>query len=267
MKRALLLLLTALILGSAALAAPAGSLGMQLDSILSCVPGAQECELGDLAADAARTQTGADCALIPAGLLQNDLPAGPLTDADIARSVGECALVTAILSPAQLFALLESALNSIRIDAENDRYLPEESASDGFLQLSGLSMTVDVTAPAGNRVYKLALPDGTKLGREDAAPLLTVAAPAALLPDGTDGGLTLRAALSAYLTENDVTELASGRIRMIGTADAALTRAFPRWAILAVMAVIAAFCIFFRGKERASRPLRPIREGEFRKPY
>ena len=88
MRRALLLLLTALMLASAALAAPAGSLGMQLDSILSCVPGAQECDLGDLAADAARAQTGADCALIPAGLLQNDLPAEPLTDADISRSVG-----------------------------------------------------------------------------------------------------------------------------------------------------------------------------------
>ncbi len=267
MRRALLLLLTALLLASAALAAPAGALGMQLDSILNTVPGAQECELGDLIADAACAASRADCALIPAGLLQNDLPAGPLTDADIARSISDCDLATAALSPAALYELLESALRNIQIDAENDRYLPEESASDGFLQLSGLKMTVDVTAPAGARVYKLALSDGTKLDREDPSPLLTVAAPAALLPDGDDAGLTLRAALSSYLTENDVTELSSGRIRMVGTADAALARGFPRCAILAVMAVIAAFCIFFRGKERASRPFRPIREGEFRKSY
>ena len=267
MRRALLLLLTALMLASAALAAPAGALGMQLDSILNSVPGAQECGLGDLVADAARAKTGADCALIPAGLLQNDLPAGPLTDADIARSIDDCGLVTAQLSPAQLYALLESALESVRIDAENDRYLPEASASDGFLQLSGLKLTVDVTAPAGARVYRLALSDGTKLGRNDTAPEITAAAPAALLPDGEDAGLTLRAALAGYLTENDITELQTGRIRMVGTADAALARGFPRWAILAVMAVIAALCIFFRGKERASRPLRPIREGEFRKPY
>ena len=267
MRRLPALLLTALMLATAALAAPAGALGMQLDSILNSVPGAQECGVGDLVADAARAETGADCALIPAGLLQNDLPAGPLTDADIARSIDDCGLATAQLSPAALYELLESALDSIRIDAENDRYLPEQSASDGFLQLSGLKMTVDVTAPAGARVYKLALTDGTKLGRADSAPILTVAAPAALLPEGERANLTLRAALAQYLTENDVTELQTGRIRMVGTADAALTRSFPRWAIIAVMAVIAAFCIFFRGKERASRPFRPIREGEFRKPY
>lgn len=268
--RAALLALLALLLTLPACAlAPgetAGALGVQLTSITQCVPGAEECDLGDLVADAAREMPGADAALIPAGLLQNDLPAGAVTDADIARAVLDAPLVTARLSPAQLYALLEAALSPLVIDAENDRYLPEASAHDGFLQVSGLTVTVDLTAPAGERVYRLALADGTGLDRADDAPRLTVAAPGSVLPDGADAGLTLHAALAAYLASHEITALQTGRYHMIGTADAALVSALPRRTLLLALCAIAALCVFFRAKERATRPFRPIREGEYSDP-
>lgn len=267
LRRALALTALALwlMLPAAALApdAPAGTLGVQLTSLGACVPGAQECDLGDLAADAARACAGADAALLPACLLQNDLPAGALTGADVARALRDAPLVTASLSPAQLCALLETALAPLVIDAELDRYLPEASAHDGFLQISGLKVTVDLTAPAGGRVYQLAREDGTRLDRADGASRLLVVTTADVCPDGADADLALHDALVRYLSAQELTALSTGRYRMIGTADAALVHQFPRGAILTALAVIAALCIFFRGKERASRPFRPIREGEY----
>lgn len=267
LRRALALTALALLLALPARALapdePAGRLSAPLTSITECVPGAEECDLGDLVADAARAAAGADAALIPAGLLQNDLPAGALTGADIARAIADAPLVTARLSPAQVHALLETALAPLVIDAENDRYLPEASAHDGFLQLSGLKLTVDLTAPAGERVYRLTLEDGTALARDDDTPALTVATTPDVCPDGADAGRTLHGALADYLTRNEITALQTGRCRMIGTADAALVNTLPRYALPAALAVIALACVFFRGKERASRPFRPIREGEY----
>ncbi len=254
---------------------PAGTLSMQPESLLQCLPGAEECELGDLAADAVRLETGADAALVPADALQNDLPAGSLTWADVTAAVAEAPLAAATLTPAELYTLLEHALSHLVIDRERERLLPEQSAWDGFVQIAGFSLICDASAPAGERVYRVTLPDGTRLSREDTEPRLTVVSTEALLSGGYGGSaveyqplsLTLADALADHLSKTEVTAIETGRIRFIGTGDSALVRAIPGWALIAVLALIALSCIFFRGKERAAKPFRPIEEGETRKPY
>ncbi len=105
----------------------------------------QESVLGDLVADAMRTGTKADVALLNAGTIRLDdrLRPGPLTNRDLESMflfADETRVVTAPLTGARLRELLERSVSDSVI------------GKGGFLQVSGVSFTYDSTQPSGRRI-------------------------------------------------------------------------------------------------------------------
>jgi 5'-nucleotidase/UDP-sugar diphosphatase len=126
---------------------------------------ASETNLGDLVADALRADAGADVAILNAGGVRGDrvYPAGPLTRRTLLTIHPFGNVVTKLQVPGRVIV---SALNA------GVSKLPASAGQ--FPQVSGLTMTVDQNAAAGDRVrdvrvggqplqadrmYTLAVPD------------------------------------------------------------------------------------------------------------
>lgn len=144
-----------------------------------------ECVLGDLTADAVRYSTGADVALVGGGLLRANLPYGEPTDAVLCSVyTGDEEIFFCTLSPVELYEIFEVSVSrevQLEIDGALDGNV---SAFAGFLQISGLCLVWDASAPMGERVYSLEDEDGTVLDRTAQTPRYTVAVTADLLTDG-----------------------------------------------------------------------------------
>ena len=101
----------------------------------------QESELGNLAADAMRWGAQADIGLVNGGGLRASLPAGAVTRGDLWKifPFGNT-LKRVELSGAAIQKLLEHSVE----------YVP--GSFGGFMDVSGLTFTLDAAAPAGSRV-------------------------------------------------------------------------------------------------------------------
>lgn len=110
-----------------------------------------ETNLGDLVADAMRAESGAQIALINGGSIRDSIPAGDITKGNIINVLpfGNY-IVTKKINGSNLRAALESAAKA----------LPEENGA--FLQVSGLSFTIDAAAPSGGRIKDVMI-DGKPL--------------------------------------------------------------------------------------------------------
>ena len=191
---------------------------------------AEEVELGDSAADALRTFSDADVAVLPGVLFQGDLAGGDLLLSDLERVFPDDAeLASAELTAAEIYELLELSISTFTVDTEYDAIDYEASAWDGFLQMSGLIVRYDVSAPQGERVYSLTLSDGTELDRDDAESVYLVASSVELLSGGygypeqdwSALDITLREVMVWYTDYSDgvLPYPDDGRITMIGTVD------------------------------------------------
>jgi len=101
----------------------------------------QESELGNLAADALRQATGADVAMVNGGSLRTALPAGKITKGAVLDIFPfNNRVITLAVDGKTLKFMLELSV----------QYLP--ATFGGFLDVSGVSFTVDTKAPAGQRV-------------------------------------------------------------------------------------------------------------------
>lgn len=170
----------------ASLAAPVGSLPQPLEEVGSVE---RETPLGDLVADAFREATRADVALVPGSSLRAPLPSGPLTRRHAAAVLPFGNRVVAVeLTGAALRAALERGLASVG------------RRSGSLLQVSGLALEADLSAPAGRRVLAVRVGDAPL--RDDA---------------------TYRVAVSSYLAAggDGHAEVAAGR-RLESGADAPL---------------------------------------------
>jgi hypothetical protein len=230
---------------------PVSALAAELSQTLAS-DGAQwqECSLGDSVADSLRSQFDTQIALVGGGELGYSLISGQISDADLENALPvDSPISTVTLTPAQLTQLLESLLG--HGTAEGNSYLDTElSAFDGFPQLSGLTLTYDITAPAGSRLVSLALEDGTVLDTSDDTTQLALAATLPLL-DGTYGpeisgaeptGLTLRQVFSAYLSEHsDLETPQTGRISVKGLGGEPLINKVPFVLILIATVLIGVF--------------------------
>ncbi|HHM23803.1 MAG TPA: bifunctional metallophosphatase/5'-nucleotidase [Bacteroidetes bacterium] len=99
-----------------------------------------ESNIGDWIADAYRDYTGADMAFHNSGGIRKNLPAGPVTKRDFWEITPfENYIVTFELTGRELLTLLEN-----NFDGRGE-----------FLQLSGLRVWVDLSAPVGKRVKKV----------------------------------------------------------------------------------------------------------------
>ena len=106
----------------------------------------EETNLGNFVADAMRARLGTDIALVNGGGIRSErvIPPGPLSRRDLAAMApfGNT-VMTLELTGATLRSVLEQAL------PQRDR------EAGGFLQVSGLTVTYDATAPVGQRLVSV----------------------------------------------------------------------------------------------------------------
>jgi len=104
----------------------------------------QESELGNLTADALRQATGADVAVVNGGNLRTSLPAGKINKGAVLDVFPfNNRVLTLAVDGKTLKSMLELSV----------QYLP--AAFGGFLDVSGMTFTVDTKAPAGQRVSEV----------------------------------------------------------------------------------------------------------------
>jgi len=103
----------------------------------------EESVLGDLIADAQRTRTGADVAIMNGGGIRTDLPAGPVTYRDV-------------------FAVqpFQNTLVRMEVTAAELKSALEDAVADRVGQVSGIRFAYDPTRPHGERVRSAEL-EGT----------------------------------------------------------------------------------------------------------
>lgn len=243
MKKIPLLLLSFLL----SLAAPAhAQLGTLSETLASDGALWQECALGDAAADAARQACGTQLAMIGGGELGYSLIYGGVSASDLENAFpSDAPLYTVSVTPAQLAGLLEALLS--RSDAKGGAALDTgSSAFEGFPQISGFSLTYDVTAVSGSRLEKLTLEDGTALDLADGQTRLTLAATESMLSgvygpviDGFQPtGHTLRSAFAGYLSHMDSLSAPScERITVKGLGGEPLISKVP-FALILIAAVV-----------------------------
>lgn len=221
----------------------------------------EETALGSYVADAFRLGAGADIAVLPGALLAHSLPGGDLTEEDAAAVFADAQTVfTVELTEGQLFDLLEEGVGDLVL-SEAERLAPE-SASDRFLQLSGISVTFDASQRPGGRVRSIEADDGTGFSRAGTRKL-TVALPGTML----DGSLGY-----AWLAEKDAVPVGSasellcshissqgqveipelGRYVRLGTSDQTLYEQLhvSSWLPLLIVAIVVVRLSFQRHRAR-----------------
>lgn len=131
------LLLTALlvlpfgVIGAAAIEKPLTQAQSDLTAEGTLGAGYSESALGDLLADAALEETGAQMAILPAGVMTGTLEKGAVFQSDLERVVPENAeLVTARLTAADLAALLEQGVS--KLSRNESEQIDPASAWGGF---------------------------------------------------------------------------------------------------------------------------------------
>ena len=194
-----------------------------------------ECPLGDWAADTVRSAVGADVALLPAALLGEPLVGdGAVTETELEAAFPEDPAILVVRLPEEeLRALLEDAAAPMALTPE-ETLDPAASAHDGFLQISGFTVTYDATAPPGQRVTEL-----------DTGPVMA-ALPEGLGVPGEKTGLTLRQVLRQRLTSGEEIVLPEGdRIRVIGAHQREIIDLVNPW-LLAIVAVFFAMAAILR---------------------
>ena len=124
----------------------AQTLGRATEDFPNLRPNKIETAFGRLAADAVRATGKADIAFINAGALRpGTLEAGPIERADLVTllAFGEDKVVTVVLTGAQISAALERAASVY------------PTASPAFLQVAGLTATLNPDAAVGSRVGRI----------------------------------------------------------------------------------------------------------------
>lgn len=240
MKRIISILISALLLGVSA--AASGVIGYSDVNLCASDPdrlGSTELELGSLAADALRSQTGADIAIICSGELGVNLPAGEITDAVIADCFPlDRDIYTAAITTAQLRGLLDCLLSHIVTD-DTERIDWEASQFEGFPQISGFTLEYDASISNGSRIISLALDSGAELS--DGEDTLVIVASGYLLTGGYGSEKqqsvevsmsyagTQREIIGAYISRlGTITQPPSdGRIKVIGARQGMLIDRIP----------------------------------------
>lgn len=179
----------------------------------------RETNLGDFVADAYRSATRADAALLNGGSIRSDATYGPgaLTKRDIVSILPfENPVVTLEVTGAMLRAALEHGVGTVGI----------ENAPGRFPQVSGLRFVYDARRPAGSRVVTVSV-NGQPLDDRKTYRLATTS----FLLDGGDGYTMFRAArvlvkpeegpieatvvIAALAAAEEIAPQAEGRIRRL----------------------------------------------------
>jgi 5'-nucleotidase len=114
----------------------------------------EECNLGNLIADAMRANTGAQIALMNGGGIRADIDEGEITMGEILTVQPFQNLQSTLqLTGADVIAALENGVSQLQLDANGN--VQREGAAGRFLQVSGLRYTIDPTLEPGNRIVSV----------------------------------------------------------------------------------------------------------------
>jgi hypothetical protein len=202
-----------------------------------------ELSLGSVTADAARAFGQADVALLPSEDFGSNLQPGGVTEEDLAQCLQRNSTLAVVeMTARQLCQELEWGFSFVTLDPaetidQEDSYFP------GYLQLSGLRVTYDATAPAGERIYSIELEDGTPVDQEDETARYRVVSTQALLlgeygyPAFDEQSLTLlgteQQAFAAYLQSQGSVGEPDSRVTIYGTRDETVRQ----WLILLALLI------------------------------
>lgn len=207
--------------------------------------------LGAAMADAARLSCGTDLAMIDGGRIFYSLPAGEVTQGALENTVSENSILAITsVSGSQLWQLAEIGVGHLMVSESEDLDI-EASDFDGFPQISGFTLTCDISAPVGERVIALQLDDGTLVDPANDESRYTMAAPEELFSgvygypemEYTVSGISCTEALSAYISQGIERsyDTANERIEVIGTNESKWMGEYSRsWILVcAVLGIIA----------------------------
>lgn len=195
--------------------------------------GSAEAPLGLAAAQALCFVAETDVAIVNAGDLGRDIPAGDVTEERLKSAFSEDRMIAvALVTPVQLKMILENGLSHICLDLENgDRIDHDASDWGAFPQTAGLSYKYDASAPVGERVLSMEL-GGQELSLTDDTTKITLAASTYLLSGGwgstvIDKAATLDCTLSEAFAQLLATastglDVPDSQMRVIGSGDNAL---------------------------------------------
>ena len=114
----------------------------------------EECNLGNLIADAMRWETGTDVAIMNAGGIRRDLPAADLTIGDLIELQPFGNLISTMdITGDVLLAAIENGVSAINLN--DDGQVSRDGASGRFPQVSGMRFSYDPTLEPGSRVTSL----------------------------------------------------------------------------------------------------------------
>ncbi len=130
----------------------------------------EECNLGNLIADAMRWEAGTDLAIMNAGGIRRDLPAAELTIGDLIELQPFGNLISTMdITGADLIAALENGVSAINLN--DDGQVSRDGASGRFPQISGFRFSYDPTLEPGSRVTSVEIQqeDGSFVAVDEAA--------------------------------------------------------------------------------------------------
>lgn len=114
----------------------------------------EECNLGNLIADAMRANTGADIALMNGGGIRADIDEGEITMGEILTVQPFQNLQSTLeLTGADVIAALENGVSQINLNDAGQ--VSRDGAAGRFLQVSGLRYTIDPTLEPGSRIVSV----------------------------------------------------------------------------------------------------------------
>jgi 5'-nucleotidase len=114
----------------------------------------EECNLGNLIADAMRADSGAQIAMMNGGGIRADIDEGEITLGEVLTvQPFQNLLSTFSLKGSDVIAALENGVSQIQLDANGN--VQREGAAGRFLQVSGLRYTADPTLEPGSRIVSV----------------------------------------------------------------------------------------------------------------
>lgn len=126
-----------------------------------------ETSFGDLTADAAAQWCDAEIALLPSADFGTNMQPGEITEETLEQCLqNNSELAVTHMNAAQLYEWLEIGVSHLTV-GEDGTIDWEQSHFDGYLQISGIQVVCDVSAPVGERIQSVKLADGTQVYRED----------------------------------------------------------------------------------------------------
>lgn len=164
-----------------------------------------ETALGNLTADAVRSVTGSDIALIPSGEFGLNIQKGNVTE----KVIADCYLrndgiAVAKITVSELLEILESSASQIYLK-ENLTIDWDKCPPDAYLQMSGISVRIDTAAPEGQKIMSAKLPDGTLLSADDENTVIKCAGTVSMF-EGTYGHARIENYTETADLRNTVTE-------------------------------------------------------------